>query len=64
MNHLRATVDLRIDHSGLSDLALAILLRRVAKAARGRSSRSVSVECGGVTVTIDEDGKLEQFPKK
>ncbi len=51
MNHMRATISVVVDHSGLTDEQLRKLLEKIAKASIGRSQRECSVECGGVVVS-------------
>lgn len=50
MNHLRASIDVCLDHNGLSDAQLRKLLDKIARVAVGRTQRECSVVCGDVSV--------------
>lgn len=45
-NYLTSKIMVRVEHGKMSDAKLKTLLRKIAKAAKGRSQRVVSVFCG------------------
>lgn len=45
---LRAKLDVMIAHSGLTDEQLKKIMKRICKAAKGKSKRVVSIICGSL----------------
>lgn len=54
-NYMRSRIMVVMDHPTLSDKRITAIMRKIVKAAKGRSGREASAECGGLAVwTSDE----------
>lgn len=54
-NYKRSRMLVVMDHPTLNDKQLKSIMQKMAKVARGRSGREISIECGGLVVWAGEE---------